>query len=197
MLQSLRKFKVLKGIPIALLVQKVRRWWSFSGEWSASTACAAGLFCHFLIFKQQGIDTTKLWNHWTLYKRSQMCCTQVLVLWVSNICFKPSYLQLRFWGLMSCSDWAGYLWKNVSSFTNRPRVAGAVLQPPLLLINSSQTWRARELQFWENVPSLPCVKCQVSHVMCQVSRVKCHIYKKKNYEGVDLVGGGSIIIEGA
>ena len=73
---------------------------------------------------------------------------------------------------------------------NRPGVAGAVLQSPPLLINwfihplvqisskhcQSQTGRARELTFWENVHPKLCVMCHVSHVTCHLSPVK--IYKK-------------------
>ena len=81
-------------------------------------------------------------------------------------------------------------WKKISLLTlqiiNRPVVARAVLQSPLLLIHSysrwsfhsessrhclSQTIRAVELKFWENVHPPPCVTCHVSHVTCHVSCV--------------------------
>ena len=78
--------------------------------------------------------------------------------------------------------------KQVSVF-NRPGVAGAVIQSPLSLIKwvsnplvqisfkhyHSQTWRARELKFWESVHPTICVKCHVSCVMCHVSPVTCHV----------------------
>ena len=35
----------------------------------------------------------------------------------------------------------------------------------------SQTVRAGELTFWENVHPPPCVTCHMSHVMCHMSRV--------------------------
>ena len=65
--------------------------------------------------------------------------------------------------------------------TNRPGVAGAVLQTPLLLnylatkssvviisskYNHSQTERARDLKFWDNVHHPMCVRWQVSVIMC-------------------------------
>ena len=69
---------------------------------------------------------------------------------------------------------------------NRPGVAGAVLQTPLLLIhtfiNSSfsskpskyhytQSIRAKELKFWENFHHVSHVRCQVSGVRCLVSYI--------------------------
>ena len=39
----------------------------------------------------------------------------------------------------------------------------------------SQTGRARELTFWENVHPTLCVMCHVSCVMCHVSCVMCHV----------------------
>ena len=67
----------------------------------------------------------------------------------------------------------------------------------------SQTGRAVELTFWENVhpPTIcymSCVTCQVSHVTCQVSVVKCQVSlflipTDFFYKVVDLVGGGSVI----
>ena len=74
---------------------------------------------------------------------------------------------------------------------NRPSVAGAVLQTPLSLIHSligdlfsfksskhhkSQTIRARELTFWENVYPPPHVTCHMSHVTCHVSCVTCRVW---------------------
>ena len=41
--------------------------------------------------------------------------------------------------------------------------------------HKSQTVRARELKFWENVHPPPCVTCQVSSVTCPVSHGRCHI----------------------
>ena len=73
---------------------------------------------------------------------------------------------------------------------HRPCVAGAVLQTPLLLINSvtqssfssksskylhSKTVKARELTFWENVHLPPCVMCRMSRIMCHVWPVTCHV----------------------
>ena len=55
LLQFSKIFKILKGIQIALLVQKLRRFWWMGGfcllvelhrEGSAPAACAAGLFIH-------------------------------------------------------------------------------------------------------------------------------------------------------
>jgi hypothetical protein len=40
----------------------------------------------------------------------------------------------------------------------------------------SQTERARELKFWENVHPTLCVTCHVSRVTCQMSPVKCHFF---------------------
>ena len=82
--------------------------------------------------------------------------------------------------------------KLFSLIVNRPGVAGAVLQIPLLLIDwlsesafsskslqhhKSQTVKARKLKFWENVHPPPCVTCQVSRVRCtcQVSGVTCQV----------------------
>ena len=39
----------------------------------------------------------------------------------------------------------------------------------------SQTGRARELKFWENVHPTLCVMCYVSCVRCQVSGVRCQV----------------------
>ena len=107
---------------------------------------------------------------------------------------------------------------------NRPGVAGAVLQSPPLLINSltdsltdplvqisskhcqSQTRRARELKFVENVHPTLCVMCHVSPVTSHLSLVTCHLWHvkkkrrkvfflslKKLDKVVELVGGGSVI----
>ena len=40
--------------------------------------------------------------------------------------------------------------------------------------SQSQTGRARELKFWENVHPTLCVMCHVSDVGCHVSRVTCN-----------------------
>ena len=73
---------------------------------------------------------------------------------------------------------------------NRPGVARAVLQTTFSLINwlshssfssrsskhyNSQTVRARELKFWENIHPTPCVMCHVSCVMCHMLFVTCHL----------------------
>ena len=76
---------------------------------------------------------------------------------------------------------------------NRLGVAWAVLQSPPSLINSiihsfihpfvkiyskhsqSQTGRARELKFWENVHPTICVMCLVSYLTCYGSHVMCHL----------------------
>ena len=39
----------------------------------------------------------------------------------------------------------------------------------------SQTVRAGELDFWENVHPPPCVTCHEPHVKCHVSCVRCHM----------------------
>ena len=77
---------------------------------------------------------------------------------------------------------------------NRPGVAGAVLQTASSLIkwvsqssfssrysqhHDSQTVRARELKFWENVHPTPCVMCHLSHVTCHISPVTCHLSPAK------------------
>ena len=94
---------------------------------------------------------------------------------------------------------------------NKPGVSSAVLQTPLLLTDSfillslsskpskhsyTQTVRATELIFWDNVHPPPFVtrqvsgvRCQVSGVSCQVSGVTCIFF----YKVVELVGGGSVI----
>ena len=72
---------------------------------------------------------------------------------------------------------------------NRPGVAGAVLQSPSSLTDSlthpfvkisskhsqSQTERARELKFSENVHPTICVMSQISLVMYHVSLGICHL----------------------
>ena len=74
---------------------------------------------------------------------------------------------------------------------NRPGVAEAVLQTPLSLIDSftqsgilfsksskyhkSQTIKARELKFWENVHPWQHVTFHVSHVTCHMLHVTCHL----------------------
>ena len=75
---------------------------------------------------------------------------------------------------------------------DRPGVAGAVLQTPLLLIQSvselsfssksslyykSQTVWARAQNFWENVHphNMSHVTCQMPCITCQMSCVNCHI----------------------
>ena len=74
---------------------------------------------------------------------------------------------------------------------NRPGVAGAVLQTPLWLSDKfiqssfpskssthhySQTVRAGEFTFWENVHPTPHVTYPVSHAICHMSHVKCYNY---------------------
>ena len=101
---------------------------------------------------------------------------------------------------------------------NRPGVAGAVLQSPMSIDyisdwvsnplvkifskhSQSQSGRARELKFWENVHPTLYVMCHVSCVTCHVSRhlshVKLYIYifilKIKLDKVVELVGGWSVI----
>ena len=63
--------------------------------------------------------------------------------------------------------------------------------------HKSQTRRARELKFWENVHPpqhvtchMPHVTCHVSHVTCHVSHVTCNFFFDKP---VKLIGGGSVI----
>ena len=41
--------------------------------------------------------------------------------------------------------------------------------------HESQTVRARELKFWENVHHVWSVTCHVSRVTCHVSHVTCHL----------------------
>ena len=104
---------------------------------------------------------------------------------------------------------------------NRHGVAGAGLQPALPLIDwltdlltdwffssqssrhhKSQTVRARELKFWENVgphhvSHVTChvsyVRCQVSCVRCQVAGVRCDIFSFFSDKVVELVGRVSVI----
>ena len=117
---------------------------------------------------------------------------------------------------------------------NRPGLAGAVLQSPLLFVDQfinwlnhilvqissehcqSQTGRARELTFLENVHPTLCVLCHVSCALCHVSLFMCHVssvtcdmsFKKKLFFKlktkttttitkmdwvVELVVGGSVI----
>ena len=103
---------------------------------------------------------------------------------------KPSPAVLLVLGTRETSLWEG---SPNAAIINRPSVAGAVLQSPPLLINSlnnwfihplvqisskhcqSQTGRARELKFWENVHPTLCVMCHVSCVMCHVSPVTFHL----------------------
>ena len=42
-------------------------------------------------------------------------------------------------------------------------------------ITQSQTGRARELKFWENVHRTICVMCRVSCITCNLSPVTCHM----------------------
>ena len=53
------------------------------------------------------------------------------------------------------------------------------LSHPLVKISlihcQSQTERARELEFWENVHPTLCVTCHVSHVTCHQARVTCQL----------------------
>ena len=41
--------------------------------------------------------------------------------------------------------------------------------------HKSQTIRAKELTFWENVHPTPCVMCHLSPVTCYLSHVACHM----------------------
>ena len=83
------------------------------------------------------------------------------------------------------------LWsQNILIFINRPGVAGAVLQSASWLTDSfcqrafssnsstyhkSQSRRAREQKFRENVQPQQHVTCHVSRVMCHVVHVTCHM----------------------
>ena len=49
-----------------------------------------------------------------------------------------------------------------------------VVQIPLIHCQS-QTGRARDLKFWENVRPTLCVTCHVSSVTCHLSLVMCHL----------------------
>ena len=108
------------------------------------------------------------------------------------------------------------------SIFNRPGVAGVVLQTSLSFIQSvspwafssqssryhkSQTIRARELKFWENVRpqqhvTYICVTCHMLHVIFHVSHVTCHMSQFFLLiffflffldKVVKLIGGGSVI----
>ena len=68
----------MKGLQIALLVRKLRRfcwmggfvyWWSFSGEGSASAACAAGFF----LYKEVTIFKIHIWVVLRLLLTRQWC----------------------------------------------------------------------------------------------------------------------------
>ena len=115
------------------------------------------------------------------------------------------------------------IWQLPGRLFNRPGVAGAVLQTTSSLIYSdsqwvsqsafsskssryhkSQTIRARELKFSENVHPPQHVIYHVSRVKCHVSRVTCHmscVTCHMSYfffffffdEVVKLIGGGSVI----
>ena len=39
----------------------------------------------------------------------------------------------------------------------------------------SQTGRARDLKFLENVHPPPCITCHMSHAICHMSQVTCHV----------------------
>ena len=80
------------------------------------------------------------------------------------------------------------IYKHITLYIfNKPGVARTVLQTPLSLIHSfiasiinsyfssqssnyhhSQTIRAKDLTFWDNVHHQLCVTCHMTHVMCQV-----------------------------
>ena len=83
--------------------------------------------------------------------------------------------------------------KEIISIVERSRLAGAVPQTALLLIHCfiksvsdcflkksskhlfSQAVSARDLTFWENIPTTPLlVICQMSCVTCHESRVTCN-----------------------
>ena len=74
----------------------------------------------------------------------------------------------------------------VSCIINRPGVARAVLQTPLLFIKwsflkitskhcLSQAVRARDLKSWHNIHHLQCVRCHI----CHMSYVTCQVWTKK------------------
>ena len=108
--------------------------------------------------------------------------------------------------------------QNENKAINRPGVAGPVLKTPLLLIHSvsqwsfslqsskhhnSQTVRARDLKFWDNVHHPLCVTCHMSRVIFHVSpvtrhvpHVMCHQFFSSSLfldKVVELVAGGSVI----
>ena len=101
--------------------------------------------------------------------------------WVKR-CYKKPY--------KTCINWFEHLnhdlYHHPETFFNRPGVPEAVLQTPSSLIKTSfssksskchksQTRRAKELIFWENVHPPQHVTCHISRVTCHMSRVTCHI----------------------
>ena len=58
---------------------------------------------------------------------------------------------------------------NVTSPVQLPLVSGCRNS------GESQTGRARELKFSENVHPTICVMCHMTHITCHVSRVTCHM----------------------
>ena len=85
---------------------------------------------------------------------------------------------------------------------NRPGIAGAHSTSQWSVSSQSsslsQTVKAKEQIFWENVHPLPCVICHVSCVTCHISHVTCHIWcvtfvLVSFFLLVELFGGGSVI----
>ena len=129
--------------------------------------------------------------------RDQMSCRFSLKVAMSVVgCVCLCQLRIPFFGGMF--GWFFVFWVFLCVF-KRPGVAGAVLQTPLSLTDKlnnwlsqrsfssrysqyhkSQTVRARQLKFWENVLTTPCVMCHMSRVMCHVSRVTCHLSHVNN-----------------
>ena len=85
-------------------------------------------------------------------------------------------------------------WSSFDIF-NRSGVAGAVLQTPLLLINSvsqssfpskSSKHLHSQAETILTTPCVSCVICRVSHVMRQVSGVMCYFFYLKKKSNKDL-----------
>ena len=129
------------------------------------------------------------WKTQCIFLSCTVCPSDIIIRWGfvnTRVCITLGRVCSSAKG-KSGSDWVAGKGHQV---INRPGVAGAVLQSPLLLINSliksafsskpskhhyTQTVRARELNFWENVHPPPSVTFQVSCVTCQVSCVRCHV----------------------
>ena len=127
--------------------------------------------------------------------------------------FRMSYsrFMIIIYGPVQVAKWPSVAKSWLISLINRPGVAGAVLKHLCYwLIQSvsqcscssksskyhkSQTIRAREPTFWENVHPPHHVTCYISHVTCYMSCVMCpvsyiYIYFDKVMK---LIGGGSVI----